>query len=68
MEQTPEVYKIIEEPAGNNTGKKSRVRREAFTGSSFSFRLLGVWVMISSVIAVLPIRRGVQRFRNFFLI
>ena len=67
MERLPEVYTIIEEPTrGNDSQKRSRVRREANTESAFHLRLFGALVMISSVIAVLPIRREVQRLRNLF--
>ena len=68
MERLPEFYTIIEEPTrGNdNSQKRSRVRREANTESAFHLRLFGALVMISSVIAVLPIRREVQRLRNLF--
>jgi len=68
MQREPEVYTVIEEPARKNKNqKKSRGRREAFTGSASNFRLFGALAMIFSVIAVLPIRRGVQRLvRNFF--
>ena len=68
MERLPEVYTIIEEPAraNDNSQKMSRVRREAATGSAFNLRLFGALVMIASVIAVLPIRREVQRLRNCF--
>ena len=63
-----EEVERLEEPARNNKNqKKSRERREAFTGSASNFRLFGALAMIFSVIAVLPIRRGVQRLvRNFF--
>lgn len=68
MEQAPEVYTVIEEPVrkNKNNQKKSRGRREAFTGYASNFRLFGALAMIFSVIAVLPVRRGVQRLvRNF---
>ena len=65
--EASEVNNIIEEPAKKDEQKKSRGRREAFTGSASNFRLFGALAMIFSVIAVLPIRRGVQRLvRNFF--
>merc|ERR1719443_2502898 len=44
-EQAPEVY------------RKSRGRREAFTGSASNIRHFGALAIIFSVIAVLPIRR-----------
>ena len=67
MERAPEKYTVIEEPAQKNENqKKSRGRREAFTGSASNFRLFGALAMIFSVIAVLPIRRGVQRLLRIF--
>ena len=66
MERPPEFYAVIEEPAQENSQKRARVRREAFTESAFNLRLFGALVMIASVIAVLPIRREVQRLRNLF--
>ena len=66
MERPPEFYAVIEEPAQENNQKRARVRREAFTGSAYHLRLFGALVMIASVIAVLPIRREVQRLRNLF--
>ena len=66
MERPPEFYAVIEEPVSENGQKRARVRREAFTGSAFNLRLFGALVMIASVIAVLPIRREVQRLRNLF--
>ena len=66
MERPPEFYAVIEEPAQENNQKRARVRREAFTGSAYNLRLFGALVMIASVIAVLPIRREVQRLRNLF--
>ena len=66
MERPPEFYAVIEEPAQENNQKSARVRREAFTGSAYNLRLFGALVMIASVIAVLPIRREVQRLRNLF--
>ena len=66
IEQVPEVYTVIEEPARKNENqKKSRGRREAFTGSASNFRLFGALAIIFSVIAVLPIRRK-RLFRIFF--
>ena len=56
-----------EKQTTDDNQKKSRVRREPFTGYASSFRLLGVLVMISSLIAVLPIRGGVETLRFFFL-
>ena len=66
MERLPEVYTIIEEPtrANDNSQKRSRVRRDASNGSAFNLRLFGALVMISSVIAVFPIRREFQRLLN----
>ena len=55
-----EEVERLEEPARNNKNqKKSRERREAFTGSASNFRLFGALLIIFSVIAVLPIRRVV---------
>ena len=57
-----EEVERLEEPARNNKNqKKSRERREAFTGSASNFRLFGALAIIFSIIAVLPIRRVVQR-------
>ena len=67
MERPPEFYAVIEEPVSENDQKRPRVRREALTGSAFNLRLFGALVMIASVIAVLPIRREVQRLRNLLL-
>ena len=62
MEKAPEVYTVIEEPARKNKNqKKSRGRREAFTGSASSLRLLGALAIILCVVSVLPIRRRIQR-------
>ena len=66
MERPPEFYAVIEETMSENNQKRARVRREAFTGSAYNLRLFGALVMIASVIAVLPIRREVQRLRNLF--
>ena len=66
MERPPEFYTVIDEPNRDNNQKKSRVRRDAYTTSAFNLRLFGALVMIASVLAVLPIRREVQRLRNFF--
>ena len=66
MERPPEFYAVNEKPYRENNQKRARVRREALTGSAFNLRLFGALVMISSVIAVLPIRREVQRLRNLF--
>ena len=66
MERPPEFYAVTEEPARENNQKRARVRREAYTESAFNLRLFGALVMISSFIAVLPIRHEVQRLRNFF--
>jgi len=66
IEQVPEVYTVIEEPARKNENqKKSRGRREAFTGAASNFRHFGALAIIFSVIAVLPIRRK-RLFRIFF--
>ena len=57
-----EEVKRLEEPARKyENQKKSRGRREAFTGSASNFRLFGALAIIFSIIAVLPIRRVVQR-------
>ena len=69
IERSPDVYTVIEESTKKNdkNQKKSRVRREAFTGYTFNLRLVGGLFMIWSFIAVLPIRRGVLRLvRNCF--
>ena len=66
MERPPEFYAVIEEQVSENDQKRARVRRETLTGSAFNLRLFGALVMIASVIAVLPIRREVQRLRNLF--
>ena len=69
IERSPVVYTVMEETTWkkDNNQKKSRVRREAFTGSAFNLRLVGGLVMTWSFIAVLPIRRGVLRIvRNCF--
>ena len=66
MERPPEFYAVIEKPYRENNQKRARVRREALTGSAFNLRLFGALVMISSIIAVLTIRREVQRLRNLF--
>ena len=52
MEKAPEVYTVIEEPVRKNkkSSKKSRGRREAFTGSASNFRLFGALAMIFSVV------------------
>ena len=67
MEKRPEFYTVIEEPVRKKKNQ-SRGRREAFTsGSGSNFRLFGALAMIFSVLAVLPIRRAVQRVaRNLF--
>ena len=65
-EPSPELYRVIDEEAENNRNHKSRVRREASTGSAYNLRMFGALVMIFSVIAILPIRREVQRLRMFF--
>ena len=59
--EASEVNNIIEEPAKKDEQKKSRGRREAFTGSASSLRLLGALAIILCVISVLPIRRRIQR-------
>ena len=62
MKRAQEVYTVTEEP----NQKKSRVRRDAFTGTASNFRRFGALTMIFSVIAVLPIRRWLQRLLRIF--
>ena len=59
--EASEVNNIIEEPAKKDEQKKSRGRREVFTGSASSLRLFGALAIILCVISVLPIRRRIQR-------
>ena len=59
--EASEVNNIIEEPAKKDEQKKSRGRREAFTGSASGLRLLGALAIILCVVSVLPIRRRIQR-------
>ena len=54
--EASEVNNIIEEPAKKDEQKKSRGRREAFTGSASSLRFLGALAIIICLISVLPIR------------
>ena len=59
--EASEVNNIIEEPAKKDEQKKSRGRREAFTGSASRLRLLGALAIILCVVSVLPIRRRIER-------